>query len=68
MSKEITKLPTLQELTNDVELSQKQDALNYLLNQPVPQQWIKKHPFVSIKVNGQNQPLEYLSVEKVKHV
>ena len=68
MSKEITKLPTLQELTNDVELSQKQDALNYLLNQPVPQQWIKKHPFVSIKVNGQNQPLEYLSVEKVKQL
>lgn len=70
MSKELEKrqLPTLQELTNDVELSQKQDALNYLLNQPVPQQWIKKHPYVNIKVNGQNQPLEYVSVEKVKQL
>lgn len=67
MSKEIT-LPTLAQLTNDTELAKQQDALNFLLNQPVPQQWIKKHPYVSIKVNGQNQPLEYLSVEKVKQL
>lgn len=71
MSTELEKhsqLPTLQELTNDVEIAKKQDALNYLLNQPVPQQWVKKHPYVSVKVNNQNQPLEYLSVEKVKQL
>lgn len=71
MSKELEKhsqLPTLQELTNDVEIAKKQDALNYLLNQPVPQQWVKKHPYVSVKVSNQNQPLEYLPVEKVKQL
>lgn len=71
MSTELEKhsqLPTLQELTNDVEIAKKQDALNYLLNQPVPQQWVKKHPYVSVKVSNQNQPLEYLPVEKVKQL
>jgi len=64
----MSNLPTLQDLTNDTEIAKKQDALNFLLNQQVPQQWIKKHPFVSIKINGQNQPLEYISVEKVKQL
>jgi hypothetical protein len=70
MSKELEKrqLPTLQELSQDIELSKNQDALNYLLNQQPVQAWIKKHPYVNVKVNGQNQPLEYLSVEKVKQL
>lgn len=59
-------LPTLAELTQDKELSLKQDALNYLLNQDVPQQWVKKHPFVSVRINGQNTPLEYIPVERTK--
>lgn len=61
-------LPTLQELTNDTELAKNQDALNYLLNQPVPKQWIKKHPFVNIDINGRKEPLQYISVEKVKQL
>lgn len=59
-------LPTLQELTDDKELALKNDALNYLLNQDVPIQWVKKHPFVSVKINGQNTPLEYIPVERTK--
>lgn len=59
-------LPTLAELTQDKELSLKQDALNYLLNQEVPTQWIKQHPFVNIKINNQNQALQYIPVERVK--
>lgn len=62
------RLPTLAELTNDKAISEKQDELNYLLSQPVPQQWIKKHPFVSIKVNNTSQPLEYIPVEKTKQL
>jgi hypothetical protein len=66
MSKELTKLPTLQDLTQDKEIALKNDQLNYLLNQNVPPQWIKKHPFVNVKINGQNQPLEYIPVERTK--
>lgn len=66
MTEIVRKLPTLQELTSDTDMSLKQDALNYLLNQPVPKQWIKKHPFVNVKVNGTSTALEYVSVEQVK--
>lgn len=66
MSQQVSKLPTLQELTKDIEFSEKQDALNYLLNQAPPQQWVKKHPIVNVKVNGQSTALEYIPVEQVK--
>lgn len=68
MTEVARQLPTLQDLTMDIELSQKLDALNYLLNQPVPQQWIKKHPFVNVKIQGANVPLEYVPVEKTKQL
>lgn len=67
MSNEVQhKLPTLQDLTSDVAISEKQDALNYLLNQQPPQQWVKKHPYVNVKVNGNNVALDYIPVERVK--
>lgn len=68
MTQDITTraLPTLSDLTQDKELSLKQDALNYLLNQDVPQQWIKEHPYVSVKIGGQNMPLQYIPVERTK--
>lgn len=63
---DVVKLPTLADLTVDTDIALKNDALNFLLNQPVPTQWVKKHPFVNVKVNGQNAPLEYVPVERVK--
>jgi len=52
----------LQELTDDKELALKNDALNYLLNQDVPKQWIKKHPILKNK----GEAHQYLPVERVK--
>ena len=46
MSTEITKqnqLPTIAELTSDLELAYKNDQLNLLLNQEPPKKWVKKH-------------------------
>lgn len=65
MSEE-NKLPTLKELHHDVEVAFKNDALNALLANNPPKEWIKSHDFVSIKVNGKNEKLQYITVEKVK--
>lgn len=51
-------LPTLQDLHYDVEKAFKQDQLNLLLNQPVPQAWIKDHPFA--------KNVKYIPIEKVE--
>lgn len=40
------KLPALKDIIGDDVLIFKNDELNLLLNQDVPAQWIKKHPFV----------------------
>lgn len=66
MSNEVAKIPTLQDLVQNEDLAFKNDQLNYLLNQNVPQQWVKKHPYVNVKVNGNNAPLEYIPVERVR--
>jgi hypothetical protein len=43
---EKTTLPTLIDLVSDVDIYQKNDKLNFLLNQEVPKKWIKTHPFI----------------------
>ena len=53
-------LPTLAELTHDVELSYKNDALNLLLSQQPPAAWVKTHPYIK----GYN----YLPIDKVEHL
>lgn len=53
-------LPTLAELTNDVELSYKNDAFNLLLSQQPPAAWIKKHPYI--------RDYNYLPIDKVEHL
>lgn len=58
MSKEIQKLPTLQELHHDTEAAFKNDQLNALLNQnPIPT-WIKTNPFA-----GNNK---YIPIDKIE--
>lgn len=53
-------LPTLAELTTDLELSYKNDAFNLLLNQQPPVNWVKKHPFIS--------NYNYLPIDKIEHL
>lgn len=53
-------LPTLAELTNDVELSYKNDAFNLLLSQQPPATWVKKHPYI--------RDYNYLPIDKVEHL
>lgn len=70
MSTEISKYkpPTLVELISEdeQELRFKQDDLNVILNTNVPEKWVKRHPFVKIKINGVEQNLPYISVKKIK--
>jgi len=58
----------LEILANSKELEKIKDneKLNALLNHPVPIAWIKKHPFISKKVNGQSTAYEYLPIDKVE--
>lgn len=56
MSTELQKYkpPTLAELIADKDMAFAQDDFNLLLNTPVPQKWIKEHPFAKIKVGAFN--------------
>ena len=68
---EKSQLPTLASLTSDVEMYAKEDKLNYLLNQPVPKSWIKKHPIIKKEVLDskglkQRVPYEYLPIDKIE--
>lgn len=51
-------LPTLADLTQDVELAFKNDQLNLLLNQQPPAKWIKTHPFI--------KGYQYLPIDKIE--
>ncbi len=64
---ETNKLPSLAELSSDIEIAFKADAFNLLLNQPPPEKWLLKHPLVKIKNDaGESVPLQYLPIEKVE--
>ena len=60
MSEEKQNLPTIAELTGDVELAFKNDQFNLLLNQNPPEKWVKKHPFV--------KDHNYVPIDKVEHL
>lgn len=52
------KLPKIQDLHHDLQEAFKNDQLNLILNQPVPSQWIKEHPFA--------KNVKYIPIEKVE--
>ena len=54
------KLPTLADLTTDLQVAWKNDSLNFLLNQEPPEKWIKVHPFIKNH--------KYLPIDKVEHL
>ena len=62
------KAPTLLDLIADKDMAFAQDDLNLILNTPVPQSWVKTHPMVTITVNGQNVPLPYIPIKRVKYL
>jgi len=53
-------LPTLQELTLDVDASFKNDQFNLLLNQPPVKSWVKDHPFA--------KNVKYIPIDKVEYL
>lgn len=68
-----TNLPTLAELTEDLEISAKTDQLNLLLSQSPPDKWVKDHPFIKQEVeDGQGGkrrvPYKYLPIDKTEHL
>lgn len=75
MGQELTKikLPTLAELTADVELAWKADSFNALLNAPVPEKWVAHHPFIKSEITDANGnktkvPYKYLPIDKVEYL
>ena len=54
------KLPTLAELTQDVEVAYKNDQFNLLLNQEAPAKWVKTHPYIKNH--------KYLPIDKVEYL
>ncbi len=64
---DLMKLPTLEELTQDVGIAFKNDQLNMLLNQNPPDKWLKQHPYINVKDDsGKTIPLSFLPIEKVE--
>jgi hypothetical protein len=53
------KLPQIQDLYNDVEVRQKENDLNVLLNQPPKNDWIKKHPISKV---------DYIPIERIEYL
>ena len=51
-------LPTLQELVKDVQVYEKNDKLNFLLNQEPPAKWVKTHPYI--------KGHKYLPIDKIE--
>lgn len=66
-------LPKLVDLVKDVDIYKKQDELNFLLNQQVPETWISNHPYIKKEIIGsdgrkQRVPYEYLPIDKVEYL
>lgn len=53
-------LPKLKDLVTDIVGYEKSDELNFLLNQSVPEKWVKKHPFIKNH--------KYLPIDKVEYL
>lgn len=57
---ELKRIPTIAELHHDVNEAFKTDQLNLLLNQPVPETWIKNHPYA--------KGVRYIPIERVEYM
>lgn len=57
---EQTKLPTLAELTSDIEVAYKNDAFNSLLSNQPNAAWVKEHPYI--------KGYKYLPIDKIEYL
>jgi hypothetical protein len=69
----IVKLPTLQDLVKDDDMTLKQNALMVICNQTPPKDWLSKHPTVKIKSTDSNGneimiPMPYLPIGRVEYL
>ena len=55
-----TELPTIEELVKNVELYEKNDKFNFLMNQEPPKSWVKEHPYI--------RGHKYLPIDTVKYL
>lgn len=63
----VKNLPTLAELSGDVEKAFANDQFNLLVNQAPPDKWLKKHPLAKKKnAQGSYEPCLYLPIDKVE--
>lgn len=60
VDKKQSKLPTLKELVENVEIYDKQDKFQYLMNQEPPKNWVKTHPYIKNH--------KYLPIDKVEYL
>lgn len=56
-------LPTLADLYGDIEVKERANALNILLNQPPKKEWLKDHPTAK---NIKGQPIKYIPIERIE--
>lgn len=62
-------LPSIEELTTDVEVTGRRNQLNILLNNEPPKVWLKEHPIAKRKNNeGKYVPTLYLPIEKIEYL
>lgn len=60
IEKKQNNLPTWENLISDIDVAQKNDQLNFLLNQDPPKGWVKKHPYIS--------NYNYLPIDKIEYL
>jgi hypothetical protein len=53
-------LPTIADLTQDIEVAYRNDQFNLLMNQEPPQKWVKEHPYI--------KGYKYMPIDKVEYL
>lgn len=66
---QVAKIPTLNDLVSESEVSIKENNLMVLLNQEPPMAWVKAHPIIKAK-NDKNEtvPYLYMPVERTEYL
>lgn len=70
---EKVKIPSLQELVSDTEMTLRENALMIICNQTPPDAWISRHPTVKIKSKDKEGkeitvPMPYLPIERIEYL
>lgn len=70
---EKVKIPSLQELVSDTEMTLRENALMVICNQPPPKEWLSYHPTAKMKIKDNDGkevsvPVPYLPIERVEYL